>query len=244
MLLFNYEWQPHISKKKLPIVKKASLSKLEVIKLAQEQVEKRLCSVTVGWEMWKLFVLSNCKHFMKVCAAGVTDPWPYTHSLPASETHPAQARIHTHKHLQNKSPSIAVWTVNTFSRRCSLVETDAAAGSPTVDGIMSKSVSVLSCGNWKGTHPGNSALTQRRAAPKLCFCSLYCVQYVARWGQYSPADGSLPQCRQAEPDGSAISFAGICSLTKALGKFSFYNSFCGGHEYLNYISCHSVLNTY
>lgn len=117
-----------IIKKSKPVTMKASLKRTEMIKPAQEAEKKRPCSVTVCWKIWELLVLSTCILFMKVDAAVVAEPWPYTPpflSLPASETHPAQLSFHTHTHkdLPNKSWSIFLWTLNIFSQRGCLVET-------------------------------------------------------------------------------------------------------------------------
>ena len=130
------------------------------------------------------------------CSSSHTPVTLNSHSLSPSLFHylvrktQASMRTHTHKHLRNKSLSILLWTVNIFSRLRSLVETGAAASSPTAREIMSRSVSALWSATEKGTHPGSSGPTQNKVlfTEAVLPSSLHCVQCAARRTQYSPAD--------------------------------------------------------
>lgn len=137
----------------------------------------------VCWKIRKLLVLPNCIHFMKVFAVVVVDLWPYTPSF--SCYLPQKHILHNSASTDTNTCKIRVyrsffgqWTYSVST--AALWKHGMAAGSPTADGIMSKSVSAdgaLGCGfiRQRYTPRQFSAYTNKSALQWSCISVVYIV---------------------------------------------------------------------
>lgn len=170
-LLFKCEWE-----RKMTSVRESTY--VEILK-------KRLSVHCMDFSVVKLnpFRESFCSRSHRPMTSHTTSLGTWLRNASCTTQHLLSSSltlIHTNT-CKSRRLSIFLWTVNRFSQHCSLVETGMAARSPTIDGIMSKSVSAncaLRCGfiSQKYTPWQFGAYTNKKSSSlKLLFCSLYCT---------------------------------------------------------------------